>query len=108
MKNICIKITRGHEKRLSFGGPSPPLPAPCPPPPPPTRTMDDEISLARAKASGNRLELRVSCASRRVAVDGFVCVYQNTHLIIPRIAVGAESGYAAAVAYSALNSHLDP
>ena len=27
---------------------------------------------------------------------GFVCVYQNTHLIIPRIAVGAESGYAAA------------
>lgn len=28
--------------------------------------------------------------------DGFVCVYQNTHLIIPRIAVGAESGYAAA------------
>lgn len=49
----------------------------------------------------------VFLATRRVAVDGFVCVYQNTHLIIPRIAVGAESGYAA-LAYSALNSHLDP
>lgn len=48
-------------------------------------------------------ELRVSCVSGGEGGfrgghhgDGFVCVYQNTHLIIPRIAVGAESGYAAA------------
>lgn len=46
------------------------------------------------------VELHVSCVSDCAGGgwhgDGFVCVYQNTHLIIPRIAVGAESGYAAA------------
>lgn len=40
--------------------------------------------------------LRLCCCAEGWHGDGFVCVYQNTHLIIPRIAVGAESGYAAA------------
>lgn len=62
-----------------------------------------------AKGWWNRAGNRVFLArfSPRVADDRFVCVYQNTHLIIPRIAVGAESGYPV-LAYSALNSHLEP
>lgn len=92
-ENIYTKIASGREKWLFFAV-SLPLSA-----------DDREIWLV-SERFGNRRGSRVSCAARRV--DGFVCVYQNTHLIIPRIAVGAESGHAAVPAYSALNSHLDP